>query len=69
MINLLADYSDAGAALAPFIILLWIFGFIYGIVCFFIPFMIYAVMSNTRKNNETLRKIEELLKPKTISTR
>jgi len=69
MITLLADYSDAGAAIAPFIIILWLIGIIWAIVWFFVPFMVGAIMSNTRKNTEALRQIEELLKTKTISTR
>jgi len=61
MLNILADNESAGAGLAGIIGILWLVGIVYAIVCFFVPFMVGAIMHNTKRIEESLRRIEKLL--------
>jgi hypothetical protein len=57
----LADYDGttegAGVFVGFFILLLWLFGTVYAIFTFFVPFYVYRIMRRQTENNEVLLAI------------
>jgi hypothetical protein len=62
---ILADSSSeaAGGMGVLVLIAMWLAILVYGVICLLVPFWIYRIMENSTQSYETLRRIEQLLKP------